>query len=243
MIKKLNIVFIFLIASLLSQAKLPPKSGVNGKGFRFGFGPAVGFYKINTNHAQAPSRRMSALIGFKKEVRCDNQHKVFFLFGADYFFHGVNFKSYYFDQDTLQLYDKSFAYDYSLFMQEIQIPLQAKFSFNRESNNLFSPYVMIGYHLRFLLPANVRVSNEGNQVSKKDENLKFRNKLFVEQMNSCISLTAGWQKNTINNSKSGFFIELNYRYGFSQYYFKTNYAANSLFMNSSHLVLQLGLKF
>jgi hypothetical protein len=67
-------------------------------------------------------------------------------------------------------------------MQEIQIPLQAKFSFNRESNNLFSPYVMIGYHLRFLLPANVRVSNEGNQVSKKDENLKFRNKLFVEQI-------------------------------------------------------------
>lgn len=241
MIKRINIFYLILFSFNLLLAK-PPKS-VNGQGFRFGFGPCLGFYKINTNHAQSPSSRMSACVNFKKEIRCDKQHKVFFLFGAEYFFHGINFKSYYFDQDTLQLYDKSFAYDYSLFMQEIQVPLQMKFSFNRENNTLFSPYVALGYHLRILLPASVTVKQDGNQVLKTNEDVLFKNKVMSDRLNSFVSVTAGWQKNTINNSRSGIFVELSYRQGFSSYYFHSVYAANSLWINSSHLSLQVGLKF
>lgn len=235
------LVFVFFALNLLSRTA--GKGGVNGNGLRFGFGPALGFYKINTNHAQSPSARMSALIGLKKEIRCDRSHKLHFLFGAEYLFHGINFKSYYFDQDTLQLYDKTFSYDYSLFMQEIDVPLQLKFSFNRENNTLFSPYIMLGYHIRCLLPATVSVAADGNEVHKGNEDLFFRHKMFNSRINSFVSLTAGWQKNTINNSKAGFYVELNYRYGFSQYYFKTDYAASSLYMNGSHLSLQIGIKF
>ncbi|MBK9285173.1 MAG: hypothetical protein IPM51_12805 [Sphingobacteriaceae bacterium] len=241
----INRIVIFLILFFFSSFIFasPPKGGVNGQGFRFGFGPCVGFYKINTNHAQSPSGRMSACVNFKKEIRCDREHKVFFLFGVEYFFHGINFRSYYFDQDTLQLYDKKFVYDYSLFIQEIQVPLQMKFSFNRENNTLFSPYVALGYHLRILLPTNVTVKQDGNQILKTSETMLFRNKVMSDRLNSFVSITAGWQKNTINNSRSGIFIEVSYKQGFSPYYFQSKYAANSLWINSSHLSLQVGLKF
>jgi len=242
--KKHKVFFIlFFISFNLLCARFPPRAGENSRGVRFNFGPAIGFYKINKNHAQNPSAKMSALIGFKKEVRFDRQYKTFFLFGFDYFFHGVNFKSYYFKPDSLQLYDKTFAYDYSVIIHELNIPLQVKYSFTKENNSLFSPYVMIGYHFRFLLPANVTVSQNGNRVIQQNEDLKFRNSFIDKRINSFVSASVGWQKNTINKSRSGFFIEANVRYGFSQYFFQSNYSASSLYINGVHLSLLLGVKF
>src|SRR6185369_10580856 len=133
------VLFLFMPKLFLSFSQLPSKK--TGNGYRLSFGPAVGFYSINKNHAQNAVQRMSALVGFKREVHVDREYKTFFLFGVDYFFHGVNFQSYYFNQDTLRLYDKSFGYTYSLFIHEINIPLQVKYLFKREDNSLFSPYI------------------------------------------------------------------------------------------------------
>ncbi len=186
---------------------------------------------------------MSALIGFRKEVRLDKTHKSFFLFGVDYFFHGVNFRSYYFKPDSLKLYDKSFAYNYSVFMHEINVPLQVKHSFTRENNSLYSPYIMVGYHLRVLLPGEVNVTQNGVTQSRKWEEMNFRNSLFGNKINCFVSATVGWQKNTINKARAGFFVEANFRYGFSQYFFQTDYSASSLYMNGTHLSLLLGVNF
>lgn len=214
-----------------------------GAGIRFVFGPAYGFYKINANHAKNAVPRMSASFGFRKEVRCDREYKTFFLFGVDYFFHGVSFDSYYFKKDSLHLYDKTFGYKYNLFTQELDLPLQFKYSFKRENNSVFSPYVMIGYHLRYLLPAHVNIVQNG--VSVKDEyiDVDFRNPFIYKKINSFLSFSAGWQKNSINRSKGSFFVEANVRYGFSQYYFEREYAPSSMFINATHLSLLIGLKF
>jgi hypothetical protein len=214
-----------------------------GAGIRFGFGPVLGMYSINTHHAKNPTQKMSAMVSFKKEIKCDHSYKNFFLFGVDYFFHGVNFKSYYFKPDSLQLYDKTFPYSYSLIINELGLPLQFKHSFTRENNSVFSPYIMIGYHLRYLLPGNVLVSQNGNRVKEDVVDLKFRNGVFTDKINSFISATVGWQKNSISRSKGSFFAELNFRYSLSQYYFEESYAASSLYIGSMHLALQLGVKF
>jgi hypothetical protein len=236
--------FLFCFISFnLFCGRFPPAMGASSRGIRFNFGPCIGFYKINNNHAQNPSAKMSALIGFKKEVRLNRSNKAFFLWGFDYFFHGVNFKSYYFKPDSLHLYDRNFAYNYSLFIQELNLPLQMKYSFTKENNSLYSPYVMIGYHLRFLLPANITVSRDGNNVKQASEDLQFRNSFIDKRINSFVSATAGWQKNTINKSRSGFFIEASVRYGFSQYFFQSDYSASSLYINALHTCLILGVKF
>ena len=242
------LLFLFVIAfSYSSYSLLPPAfkyaAKSSSKGIRLSFGPVLGFYTINQNHAKNPVQKPSVLFSFRKEVRLSRDYKAYFLYGFEYFFHGLNFQSYYFNQDTLQLYDKKFSYSYSLFIQEITIPLQFKYSFKRENNNLYTPYMMIGYHLRYLLPGNLKVTQNGNLVKNDEPGLKFEHPLLSDQMNAYISASLGWQRNHTATSKVGFFIELNYRYGFSNYYFTRDYAPTSLFMNSTHLTLQLGLKF
>lgn len=227
----------------LGKNKLTLSKKSSTPGIKISFGPAIGIYSINTNHAINPTQKTSALVCFKKEVRCDRDYKFFFLYGAEYFIHGLNFKSYYFKPDSLKLYDKSFSYNYSLFIQEINLPLNVKYSFKRENNSRFSTYFLLGYQFRFLLAANLNVSQNGNSVKKEMVNLKFKNPLFYDKLNSCLTGAFGFQNNTVNKGKGSFFVELQYRYGFSPYSFQTTYSASSLYINSIHLSLQLGLRF
>jgi hypothetical protein len=215
----------------------------SGNGTRIHFGPVIGFYTINKNHAVDPSQKISLIAGFNREVRLGRDFKAFFLFGVDYFFHGLNFRSYFFPPGSVQLYDKSFSYTYSLLIQELNLPVQVKYLFKREDNSLFSPYVVAGYHLRYLLPGSLSVSENGNELKSDHPEIKFRTPLFTDQLNSFVSLGLGWQKNSLSSSKGSFFVELNFRYGFSAYYFETSYSPSSLFIQSTHLTLQLGLKF
>ncbi|MBS1652550.1 MAG: hypothetical protein JSU07_11135 [Bacteroidetes bacterium] len=238
---------IFFLTCATYKATVNPFSKQRGKtnerGLRISIAPAYGFYFINTNHAQGASTRMSALLSLKKEWRLDTKYRSFLLCGFEYFFHGLSFNSYYFNQDTLQIYDKNFAYKYNLFVNEICLPVQYKLCFNNQNNSLTTPYIMFGYHLRYLLPAFLTVTQNGNTIKQDEVNMAFKNPLMLNKMNSAISLVCGFQTNEVNHSTIGFFIELGVRYGFSPYYFKTDYSANSLYTNSVHLILNLGVKF
>ena len=86
--------------------------------------PVLSFYKINRNHADSPHQKMSGLFSLKEEVRLNYKHNMYFLFGVEYMVHGLNFNTYYFKQDSIQLYTGNFNYSYSLYMHEIDIPLQ-----------------------------------------------------------------------------------------------------------------------
>ncbi len=63
---------------------------------------------------------------------------------------------------------------------------------------------MIGYHLRYLLPGTLHVSQNGDAVKKDRIDLAFKNPLIYNKINSFISITAGWQKNSLNSSKTSF---------------------------------------
>lgn len=245
MYKKKHNLF-FFIAFLLPLFCVPYSGNPAkkaGNGTRFGFGPLIGFYTLQNKHAINPSPKMSAIFSLKREICVDRDFKGFFLFGMDYLVHGLNFRSYYFIPDSIKIYDKSFPYNYSLFIQEINVPLEIKYLFKREDNSLFSPYIALSYSLRYLIQGNLKVTDNGNKVKYDSPVMKFKTPLFYEKINSSICLTLGWQKNSLSSSKGTYFVELNYKYGFSPYYFETAYSAASLFINSSHLNLMLGLKF
>ncbi len=233
------ILFYFIPVCFFSQSSKKR----SGNGNRIYFGPVVGFYKINKNHAIQPTQKMSALIGFKREQRVGRDFKTFFLFGFEYFFHGVNFRSYYFEPDSLKLYDKSFGYNYSLFIHELNLPLQIKYLFKREDNSLFSPYIIAGYQLRYLLPGTLKVSQNGKKIRDDTPDLKFKNAVLYDKINAFVCLGIGWQKNSLSSSKGSFFVELNCRYGFSPYSFETAYSASSLYIYGTHVTIQLGAKF
>jgi len=203
----------------------------------------IGFYSVNEKHARKPYPRFSAMAGFKREVGLDRDYHAYFLFGAEYLYHGLNFNSYYFKPGAVQVYDGSFAYSYSLLVHELSIPLQLKYLFKREDNSLFSPYVTVSWQPRFLLQASLSVTQNGEEIRTDAPTLKFKTPLLYEKINSCVGAGVGWQKNSLSAKGATFFAELSYRYGFSPYYFSTDYSASSLYINSTHLLLQLGLKF
>ncbi len=123
-----SFLFLFLLCfSTLSISAADPNNHA-GNRIRLHVGPAIGFYKINTNHATDPNQRISALIGFNKEFRLSRDYKSFFLVGADYFFHGLNFKSYYFSPDSIKIYDKNFSYTYTLYINELNMAYEGFFS-------------------------------------------------------------------------------------------------------------------
>jgi len=233
-------ILFFLIPALIFSQSSKKRSG---NGNRIYFGPAIGIYTINKNHAINPVQKISGVFGFKREQRLGRDYRTFFLFGFEYFFHGINFRSYYFEPDTIQLYDKSFGYNYSLFLHELNLPLQAKFLFKREDNSLFSAYVIAGYHLRYLLPGNLKITQNGPKIKDDNPDVKFKNALLYNKINSFVSIGLGWQKNSLSSSKGSFFAELSCRYGFSPYFFETTYSPSSLYIKGTHIILQLGAKF
>jgi hypothetical protein len=239
-IKYTTLVLFYFISTVLFSQSSKKRSG---NGNRIYIGPTLNFYTLNKNHAINPSQKASALFGFKREQNLGRDYKTFLLIGIDYFFHGLNFRSYYFEPAALKLYDRSFAYNYSLFIHELNLPVQVKYLFKRGDNSLFSSYILAGYHLRYLLPGTVKITQNGTKIKDDVPDLKFKNALLNDKCNAFVSLGFGWQKNSLSSSKGSFFAELNCKYGFSGYSFTADYAASSLYINGVHLSLQLGTKF
>jgi hypothetical protein len=186
---------------------------------------------------------MSGAASLKGEVRLNTKHSAFFLFGVEYMVHGMNFNSYYFKPDSIQLYTGEMNYKYALNVHEIDVPVQLKLSFARENNTLFSPYFMIGYHFRTLLAGNLTVSQDGQIVEAKKEKLEFKNPLITPRNNPFVSFTFGVQRNWPNTTRRCLYAELSYRVGFSPYLFKDTFAPSALYINGSHLSFGLGVKF
>lgn len=210
---------------------------------RVGIAPVIGFYSLYSKHAINPKARMSFSAFVKREQSMDRSNRLFFSVGFEYFLHGVNYRSYYFNQDTLQLYNGSFDYSYRLYMHELNLPVQAKLAFNSTTNSLFSPYVSIGYHLRYIAATNLIVEQDGNFVNGDRVDMKFRTPFLNNKINSFVGISLGFQSNRTRSSSVTFFAEVQYKYGFSQYSFKQNYSASAVYINSQHLSFNIGVGF
>jgi hypothetical protein len=234
------IVVCVLCCSFMATAHVPPRLKTKT---RISIAPSYGFYFLRTKHAASPQSRLSFAFAAKEEISVDREHKTFFSAGIEYFLHGVSYNSYYFTQDTLQLYTGNFEFRYRLFVHELQVPLQMKFCFNSTSNSLASPYVSIGYHLRYLMASQLRIDGESSGIKSGFPEMKFKNPLLWNRLNSSPSIAFGVQSNPARNGGISVFAELMYRHGFSSYYFNEPYAARSVFINSGHLLLNLGIGF
>lgn len=210
---------------------------------RVGIAPVIGFYKLKSYHAINPKARMSFLAFVKREKSFDRYNRAFLSIGLEYLLHGVSYRSYYFSQDTLQIYDGSLGYQYRLNIGELNLPLQAKLTFKSTTNSLYTPYVSAGYNLRYMVDAKAKVDQDGVQIKDEFVHLKFQTPFLYEKLNSSVCASVGIQNHRTRSNSATIFIELSYRYGFSAYYFKTNYSASAVFINSQHLSLNIGLGF
>lgn len=254
MYKAKFILFIFLIVLLVSAncfsdnepfffTKTSSRTTTPLVRTRLMIAPVISFYGINKNHSSNVRQKMSGLFSLKEEIRLNEKHNMFLEIGVEYMVHGLNFNSYYFKPDSIQLYTGNMNYQYSLYVHEIDFPIQIKLCFNHENNARITPYCMIGYHFRTLLDANLKVKQDGETVHKTYEVLTFKNKLISKRNNPFLSLTFGIQKNNLKTFKSCVFAEVTYRYGFSPYLLKDSFTPSSLYITGNHLTIGFGFKF
>ena len=215
----------------------------SGNGWRYNIGTSLNNYTLNDKHGINPKQRLNLTFGIRRELRVTRDYKSFVLFGAEYLLHGVNYESYYFAKDTLKLYDRKYDYDYHLTMQEIHLPFEFKYLLRRVDNSPFSPYFLVGYHLRYLMPAFVNVSKDGKVYQRDTPNLQFRTWLINPKVNASLCLALGWQMNKLGNKHRSFFAEANFQYGFSDYFFASEYSANAMYINCIQATVNLGAKF
>lgn len=209
---------------------------------RFGISPVLGLYKSNKHHASGAKPKMAFNFSLKEEIRLDRNNQNFLMIGAEYMFHGVNFNSYYFYADSLQLYTpERLKYKYSLTIHELDFPIQIKHSFQKETNTIFSSYIYAGYCYRWLIDSHLKVTENGNELVNQYEPVKFKIPVFNSVNSSFLNVGVGFQKNTQLRHKA-VFMELQFRYALSPFYFNESFAPSSLYTNGHFILLTVGFK-
>lgn len=208
---------------------------------RIGFSPVLGIYKANKNHTSNAKQKMSGAVSVKEEIRLDKKNRCFLMIGADYIYHGVSFDSYYFQKDSIQFYNKLMTAKYNLVIHELDIPIQLKYSFKKETNSVFSGYVFAGYCNRWLLKNNLSIDNNGENVVNHPTNLQFKIPLFTKTNNSSISGGIGIQRNHLLNNNA-LFAELQFRYGISPFLLQESFMPSNLTISNHFIFLTIGFK-
>ncbi len=209
---------------------------------RIGFSPVIGLYTANKNITSGSRQKMSFCFSIKEEISISKRHRDFFWIGAEYMFHGINFKSYYFYADSLQLYTadrERFAYDIT--MHEIDFPIQFKHSFTNETNSLSSLYIFGGYCYRWLLSSSLAVSENGNDIINQSEKITFKNPAFSSINSSFLNLGAGFQKNNLKTMRA-VFAELQFKYALSPLKVYESFTPSNLYFNGHFIYITVGFK-
>jgi hypothetical protein len=221
----------------------------NGNGLKsknsktsFSFSPMIGFYNTNIHHTANPTSKKAINVSLRKEFCLDKSGQNFLIIGIEYLFHGVNFKSYYFYEDSLKLYvPNRLNYQYMLTVNELNFPIQLKYSFQKENNTKFSSHIFGGYCHRWLMKGKLQVTDNERELENQSATLSFKNSLLSPVNSSFLTIGFGCQKNMPSINKS-IFIETQYRYDLSAFYFEKSFAPTSLFINSKMLLITIGFK-
>jgi hypothetical protein len=242
-----SIAFVFFLCLLSGSFQAQKKNNSSGRhagnGWRYNLGTGLNFYTTNDKHGVDPKQLLNGTFGIRRELRVTRDFKTYLLFGAEYVFHGVNYRSYYFKPDSVKIYDRKYSYNYALSVNEIHIPIEIKYLLRREDNSLFSPYLLFGYHLRYLGPSSLKVTR-GDVLYQTDRpDMRFRTFLFSEKINASLCASLGWQVNHLGEGKKCLFVEANFQYGFSDYYFRSDYSASSMYLNCIQVTFNIGAKF
>lgn len=208
---------------------------------RIAFSPVIGLYKPNKHHTSGARPKMAFNLSLKEEIRLDKKNRYFFMIGAEYMLHGVSFNSYYFYADSLHLYNGKMNAHYNLTIQELDIPVQLKYSFQQETNTIVSGYLFGGYCSRWLLSNHMKVANNGEEKFDGPEKLKFKSPVFSSTNNSFLFFGIGTQRNT-QLRHNAVFAEIQFRYSLSPIYFEESFAPSSMYINNHFILLTVGFK-
>ncbi len=212
----------------------------------------IGFALVNsyandnriTSNTQAT---MGAGAGFRMELPISRQHTdrdVRFAPGIEIITEGVNFDSYYFAQGYSILYDGNMAYNHSIRMTEICIPLVMRFSFTKKEESLKNYfYCTAGWELKYTLQAKTTITNtaDGSQIYSGAISLPYEHQFLGSNEGNDIVVSLGLNHNLFL-SKHSVVFDLGYRYGLSRTIYTGNMNSNNVLFRGSNISFGIGLR-
>ncbi|HLC83634.1 MAG TPA: outer membrane beta-barrel protein [Bacteroidia bacterium] len=240
---KLKSTYLFLLfafaINLNAQDGMPYRKGKVKH--RISIGAVKSYYINHPQHTRNTKAKFGFTASYKSEILLGRKTNI--LIGLDYFNHSVIFNGYYKAPTYTYLYDETFAYTHEIRIQEIQIPLALKITFNSEKEHFYSPYFIGGVGARYIFGAYSVISNDSTELTVYDakDNIDFENQRVRKGLNAFYHAGLGIQYN-FRDSGRALFFEVNYRYGISRFHYDGNEGSNNLNIKDNHLVFAIGMR-
>lgn len=207
-------------------------------GLVFGFAGADGHY---TNGVSASTGYEFGLI---EEIPV--QKRSYLLIGAEILGDGVGFNSYYIAPGYNYLYDGSEAFSHSISMNEIHVPILYKFPLGPLDRKNRSIYMTFGWKWRYISFTNTSITSNtaGYLVWEGTRDVSSVYKILSSYGSSIFEVSLGYQRNTKKKKKRGWFMNLEYNYGVSPFYYSGNMmGSNDFLFHLNTLVFKIGKIF
>ena len=207
------------------------------------------FYKNHELHTINTKPNSGFLISYKGEYFLGKRLNI--IGGLEYYTQGFSFLGYYDLTGHTNVYNEIYAYEHTIAIQEVNVPMGVKIAFSTEEDTYFSSYYTGGLSLRFITDSQSLIVNDsiGVTVYEGRGDVGFENnigKLFnIEsqgKFNAFIFSGIGAQFNFRGSAKALFF-EMTYRYGLSRFHYRGNNNSNDLNIKNSNLVFSFGVRF
>jgi len=205
---------------------------------------AAGTTGISSNYVNGISNKLGYTFGLIEEIPV--QSTAYIDVGIEILEEGLSFNSYFFAPGYSSTYNGDEIYNHDIVMNEIQVPVLYKFQLGPPDRKLRSLYMTLGLKLRYITYTNSTVTSDstGYLVWEGQKDLTFYRKLFSPFAGSLFEMSLGYQRNTKAKRKRGWYMELEYNYGFSPLVYSGNKdGSNNIVFRLNSLMFKIGKIF
>ncbi len=190
--------------------------------------------------------------GAQLDLDIGNDRRGRFLTGIGFYSQSLAFNSYYFADGYSAIYDRNFAYEHRVRINDIRIPVLLKYNFVTEEDYTNRVYVMFGLVLRQTFSGHAAVTDgtTGSELFNGSVDITSEHSMYGDKGGSMLRAGLGFE-NRIINIRHAVFLEVNYDYKLSRYEYplpQSGYLVNGVppaffrFSNSS-IAIAVGYKF
>jgi len=240
-VKMTTCVMLLLFVSLAHSQNSPDKQKIKIK-HRMSFSPLASFYKNDPHFTTNTKSKVGFCVSYKAEFI--SGRRMNYTAGIEYVNQHLTFHGYFVAPGHTYIFDKTFAYQHDVQVQELQIPIGVKIALASETSYDYTPYFTGGMQFRYLLKSYTVITDDSTKTSVYDGNqpsITFESNIPSPKINACVYAGMGLQRNYRGTGRAIFF-EITFNKGFSRFQYSGHNNSNNIAISNSFLAFTFGWK-
>jgi hypothetical protein len=235
----------FVAAQGFAQFDESPKRNIKYQLLGFGL---ISSFSNDTRITANTQAGMGAGAGLRMELPISRDHKdkdVRFCAGIEIMSEGLSFDSYYFSQGYSVLFDGNMAYNHSIRITSVCIPLLIRYSFTKKEEsrkNYF--YGAAGWEIKYIVQSHTTITAnaDGSLIYDGAIDLPFEHQFLGPFEGNDILASLGLNHNILPG-KHAVVFDLSYRFGLSRNVYSGYENSNNVLFRGSNFSFGIGLRF